>query len=213
MTKLQWSIAALLVLIAGGIAMWQLPRDRSAPAPAPPAPAAAVPSAAPSLRGDVAIDARRQQLMGVTTEAVARAPLAPEVRASGVVLYDETRQVEVNTRVGGWIRDLAADYTGKPVKAGEPLFTLYSPELLATENEYLLARRGHAQAGHAEVDSVRQYSDRLLQAARDRLLVWDLSPSDLEALEQAGQASGVVTFRAPASGVIVEKAAVKGMRV
>ena len=212
MTRLRWSIVALLVLVAASAALWKLSRDRSAfPSAAQPSSAPLVPAA--NARGDLTIDARRQQLIGVTTETVTKAALAPEVRASGVVLYDETRQVEVNTRIAGWIRDLFADYTGKPIRAGEALFTLYSPELLATENEYLLARRGHGQAGHAEIESVRQFSDRLLQAARDRLLIWDLSPADLEELEQKEQATGVVTFRAPASGVIVEKAAVKGMRV
>jgi Cu(I)/Ag(I) efflux system membrane fusion protein/cobalt-zinc-cadmium efflux system membrane fusion protein len=211
MTRLRWAIVALVVFTAGGLALWKLRPDGPARSAAPPP--ATPPPAVANARGDVAIDTRRQQLLGVTTEAVTRAALAPEVRASGAVLYDETRQVEVNTRVGGWIRDLFADYTGKPVKTGEPLFTLYSQELLATENEYLLARRGHGQAGHAEVDSVRQFSDRLLQAARDRLLIWDLSPTDLEDLEEKGQASGVVTFRSPAGGVVVEKAAVKGMRV
>jgi Cu(I)/Ag(I) efflux system membrane fusion protein/cobalt-zinc-cadmium efflux system membrane fusion protein len=211
MTKLRAFIVALVILTAAGGGVWWFSRDHSTASPAPlsePPPAADA-----NARGDVAIDTRRQQLMGVTTETVTKAPLAPEVRASGVVLFDETRQIEVNTRVGGWIRDLSADYTGKPVKAGDVLFTLYSPELLATENEYLLARRGHGQAGQAEVESVRQYSDRLLQAARDRLLVWDLSPADIEALEQREQATGVITVRSAASGVIVEKAAVKGMRV
>lgn len=212
MTKLRWSLVALIVVGAAGVGVWRFSREQSSPTPAA-QPSAPPPAAAVNARGDVTIDARRQQLMGVTTEAVTRAPLALEVKASGVVLYDETRQVEVNTRVGGWIRELAADYTGKPVKAGDALFTLYSPELLATENEYLLARRGRGQAGHAEVESVRQYSDRLLQAARDRLLVWDLSPADLEDLEQKEEATGVINVQSPASGVIVDKAAVKGMRV
>ena len=212
MTKLRWSVVALVVLAAAGVGVWRFSRDRFTPAAAAP-PSTPPPAVDAHARGDVAIDTRRQQLMGVTTEAVIMASLAPEVRAAGVVLYDETRQVEVNTRVGGWIRDLSADYTGKPLKAGDALFTLYSPELLATENEYLLARKGHGQAGDAEVESVRQYSDRLLQAARDRLQVWDLSPTDLEDLEQRGQATGVITVRSPASGVIVEKAGVKGMRV
>jgi RND family efflux transporter MFP subunit len=212
MTKFRWSIVALVLVVAVGVGVWRFSRTPSTPASAA---LASTPArvADTNARGDVTIDARRQQLMGVTTETVSRGPLAPDVRASGVVLYDETRQVEVNTRIGGWIRDLSADYTGKPVKAGDALFTLYSPELLATENEYLLARRGHGQAGHSEVESVRQYSERLLQAARDRLLVWDLSPADLEDLEQREQATGVMVVRSPASGVIVEKAAVKGMRV
>jgi Cu(I)/Ag(I) efflux system membrane fusion protein/cobalt-zinc-cadmium efflux system membrane fusion protein len=121
--------------------------------------------------------------------------------------------VEVNTRVSGWVRDLFADYTGKPVRSGEPLFTLYSPELLTTENEYLLAHRGHGQATSSQVEDVQKYSARLLEAARQRLLLWDVPEGHITELEQRGQAAGIVTFRAPANGVLVEKAAVKGMRV
>jgi Cu(I)/Ag(I) efflux system membrane fusion protein/cobalt-zinc-cadmium efflux system membrane fusion protein len=176
-------------------------------------PAASAPMPAGTARGDVMVDTRRQQLIGVRTEAVSRGPIAQEIRAVGLVRYDETRQAEVNTKIDGWIRDLYADYTGKAVRAGDPLFTLYSPELLTTQNEYLLARRGHTQAEHAEVGAVRHYSDRLLQAARERLLLWDLGADDVEELEQAGKATGIVAFRSPVGGVLVEKAAVKGMRV
>ena len=92
-------------------------------------------------------------------------------------------------------------------------FTLYSPALLTTQNEYLLARRGHAHAETSEVATVRDYSDRLLDAARQRLRLWDLTESDIQELDQKGQATGLVTFRAPSGGVVVEKIAVEGMRV
>ena len=164
-------------------------------------------------RGDVTIDARRQQLIGVRTEAVSRGSLAEDVRAVGVVTYDETRQREINTKIDGWIRGLDADYTGKAIRAGDPLFTLYSPALLTTQNEYLLARRGHAHAETSDVATVRDYSDRLLDAARQRLRLWDLTESDIQELDQKGQATGLVTFRAPSGGVVVEKLAVEGMRV
>ena len=96
-------------------------------------------------RADVSLDTRRQQLIGVRTLRVAHAVMAPEIRAAGTVTYDETRQVEVNTRIDGWIRDLYADYTGRAVKHGEPLFTLYSPDLIAEQNDYLLALRGRSE--------------------------------------------------------------------
>ena len=178
------------------------------------APAAqGAPPAGSTPRGAVAIDTRRQQLIGVRTEAVTRGALNGEIQAVATVRYDETRQTEVSTRVSGWIRELFADYTGKPVKKGEPLFTLYSPELLTAQNEFLLAHRGHAQAGRSEIDSVRTYSERLVQAARARLTVWDIAAGDIDELERSGQASGVVTMRSPADGVLVEKAALAGMRV
>jgi RND family efflux transporter MFP subunit len=180
------------------------------------APTARVPAAAgtgTTLRGDVLIDARRQQLTGVRTEAVRLEQFGAAIRATGAVRYDETRQAEVSTRISGWIRDLYADYTGRAVRAGEPLFTLYSPELLTTESEYLLAHRAHGRAAQSELDDVRSYSERLLSAARQRLLLWEVSADHIHELERRGEATGIVTVRSPATGVLVDKAAVKGMRV
>lgn len=164
-------------------------------------------------RGEVSVDARRQQLIGVRTAPVVRGSIASEIRVVGTVRFDERRQAEVNTRVDGWIRELFADYTGKPVRQGDALFTLYSPELLTTQNEYLLARRGHTHSAGAEVSQVRDYADRLIQAARDRLLRFDMSEEDIRALEQRGTATDAITVRAPIAGVVVDKPAIRGMRV
>ena len=164
-------------------------------------------------RGEIVIDPRRQQLIGVRIAPVQRTSIGHEVRAAGVVRFDETRQAEISTKVDGWIRDLRADYTGRAITRGETLFTLYSPGLLAAQNEYLLAMRGHATASSAELPSIRDYSERLRQAARERLLRWDLSEADIRALEQRGRANDTIAFRSPVTGTIVEKMAVEGMRV
>ena len=164
-------------------------------------------------RGEVVIDPRRQQLIGVRTVSVKRATLGHEVRAAGVVRVDETRQSEITSKVDGWIRDLRADYTGRTITRGELLFSLYSPALIAAQNEYLLAHRGHAGAANAELPTVRDHAERLLQAARERLLRWDLTEADIRTLEERGRAAETVPFRSPVSGTIVEKLAVEGMRV
>jgi RND family efflux transporter MFP subunit len=164
-------------------------------------------------RGEVTLDTRRQQLIGVRTVRVQRSAMAPEIRAAGTLTYDETRQAEINTRVDGWIRDLYADYTGRPIRRGEPLFTLYSPDLVATQNEYLLALRGQAQESRAEAGNLREYSDRLVDAARERLLRLDMTAADIDELQRTGRAAETITFRSPVSGVILEKPAVRGMRV
>ena len=164
-------------------------------------------------RGEVTLDTRRQQLIGVRTTPVVRGSIAGDIRVVGTVQFDETRQAEINTRVDGWIRELFADYTGKPVRQGDPLFTLYSPELVTTQNELLLALRGHAKAAGAEVAQVREYSERLLQAARARLARWDMSAEDIARLEQGGQVMETITVRSPVSGVVVDKQAIQGMRV
>ena len=164
-------------------------------------------------RGEVVIDARRLQLIGVRIVPVRRTAIGGELRVPGVVRFDETRQAEISTKVDGWIRDLHADYTGRTITRGEQLFTLYSPALVAAQNEYMLAQRGHASAAGAEIDTVRDHAERLVQAARERLLRWDLSEADIRALEERGRASDTVPFRSPVSGTIVEKVAVEGMRV
>jgi RND family efflux transporter MFP subunit len=152
-------------------------------------------------------------LIGVRTVAARHEVLAPEIRASATVTYDETRQAEINTRVDGWIKDLMADYTGRPIRRGEALLTLYSPDILATQNEFLLAQRGQEHAGHAPSEEFRQYAERIVAAARERLIRLEMTPEEIDALEKSGRAVDTITFRSPVSGVIVEKAALRGMRV
>jgi len=184
------------------------PADHSSMPPPPAAPAGDVPA-----RGEVTIDSRRLQQIGVRIAPVRRTTIGHEVRAAGVVRFDETRQAEITTKVDGWIRDLRADFTGRVITRGEPLFTLYSPALLAAQNEYLLTIRGHAQASNSELPSVRGYAERLHQAARERLQRWDLSEADIQEIEQRGRATDTVPFRSPVAGTIVEKMAVEGMHV
>jgi multidrug efflux pump subunit AcrA (membrane-fusion protein) len=152
-------------------------------------------------------------LIGVRTVRVARAVMAPHIRAAGTVTYDETRQVEVNTRIDGWVRELYADYTGRLVQRGEPLFTLYSPDLIAEQNDYLLALRGRSKLGAADPAGLSDYSDRLAAAARERLLRLQMTDAEIDEVARAGRAAETVTFRSPATGVIVEKTALRGMRV
>ncbi len=164
-------------------------------------------------RAPVRIDARRQQLIGVRTVAAERSDLAREVRAVGIVRYDETRLSDVNLKLDGWIDELFVDSTGQPVRAGDPLFTLYSPELVATQNEYLLARRSRDQLAASEIADARNYADRLVTAARRRLELWDLPADQVAELERTGEPRTHVVFRSPSSGFVVEKTAVRGQHV
>jgi RND family efflux transporter MFP subunit len=169
--------------------------------------------AAEEPRSDVTIDARRQQLIGVRVAPVQRIVLSSTVRTTGVVRYDETRQTDVNVKLDGWIRDLYVDYTGQSVRRGDRLFTLYSPDLLATQNEFLLALKSREQIQTSQVADAREYADRLVDAARQRLALWDLSPEQIATIEQTRQPLSAVTFTAPANGFVVEKQAVRGMHV
>ncbi len=180
-----------------------MPNSPTAPATDKAAPPAA------TARGEVTIDPRRQQLIGVRTVPVTRAPLEHTLRAVGVVRYDETRQADVNVKVEGWIRDLNIDYTGQPIRAGQPLFTLYSPDLLTTENEYLLALKTRDQMQQSMIPDARERAEALVVSARQRLLLWDLTAEQIATLETKRQASEAVVFRAPVSGFVIEKQAVK----
>lgn len=164
-------------------------------------------------RGDVTLDLRRQQLIGVRTIAVSRAVLQEQIRALGTVRYDERRLTDVNVKIEGWIRDLYVDYTGQPISAGQPLFTLYSPELLTTENEYLLALAGRDRLQQSPVTDARDSADRLVASARQRLALWDVSADDIRAMDERRVPRDVVTFRSPAGGFVIEKQALKGLHV
>jgi Cu(I)/Ag(I) efflux system membrane fusion protein/cobalt-zinc-cadmium efflux system membrane fusion protein len=119
----------------------------------------------------------------------------------------------VNVKVDGYIRDLYVDYTGQPVRKGQPLFSLYSPELLTTENEYLLALKTRDQLQQSQIADARERADALVNAARQRLSLWDLPPEDITALEQTREPRTAVVFRSPAAGFVAEKTAVAGMHV
>ena len=213
------TLAAAGVLWRNGltrlVSTWRSDRasapSASAPGPPPSLAAAAAPSTPP--RVPVTLDARRQQLIGVRTARATRVMVAPEVRAVGTVRLDERRQTEVSVKADGWIRDLRANFTGRPVGVGEILFTLYSPDLIATQEEYLLAVRGRTQAAAGQVSELRDYSSRLVDAARERLRRWDVGDEELQELEQRGAAFETIPVRSPAAGVIVEKTAIEGMHV
>jgi len=181
------------------------------------APSAATPAgtAAPSQepRSDLTLDTRRRQLVGVRTARVERAPLDRVVRAPGVVRFDETRQADINVKLDGWIRDLKVDYTGQAVRRGQPLFTLYSPELLAAENEYLLALRSREAMQASRVADVRDQAERLVASARQRFELWDVPAGHIEELERTRKATGTVLVTSGVSGFVLEKTAVEGRRV
>ena len=155
----------------------------------------------------------QRQLIGVTSATVERTTLKKIIRAVARVDFDERHLTDVTFKVGGWVQDLFVDYTGKPVRKGEPLLTLYSPDLVTSQEEYLLALRTCDQLTQSSLPEARNGSRRLVDAARRRLLLWDLAPQQLKTLEERGEPQTYVTLSAPASGIVIEKMAVKGMRV
>ena len=169
--------------------------------------AAAAAPASTGPAGEVRIAPERLQKIGVTTAQVRRASLAPEIRAAGRVTWDETRLHDVSLKVRGWIEELHVDAVGDRVERGEVLFTLYSPELYAAQNEYLQALRAQARARET---GAPDRADYLVRAARNRLALWDIAPADLERLARAGAPFERLPIRAPARGYVVEKNVVAG---
>ena len=164
-------------------------------------------------RAEINLDLRRRQLAGVRTVPVERATATRTLRTVGIVTYDETRLVDVNLQIEGWIRELHADFTGKFVEQGDPLFTLYSPELLSTEQEYVLALDTRDALQGSQVPDALEHADRLVASARRRLELWDLPADHLEMLDATGDAQTTVTFRSPSTGYVIEKTVVQGAHV
>lgn len=164
-------------------------------------------------RAEITIDPRRQQLIGVRTVPVERRALTATVRTVGMVRYDETRLADVNLKLEGWVRDLYVDTTGEFVTVGQPLFTLYSPELVTTQNEYLLALKARERVRHSQLADAREHADRLVESAKQRLALWDLPADQFDELEESRQAQTVMVFRSPATGYVIEKNALKGQHV
>ncbi|HKW00008.1 MAG TPA: FixH family protein [Vicinamibacterales bacterium] len=142
-----------------------------------------------------------------------RGELSQAIRTVGVVRSDETRVVDVNVKIEGWIRELTADYTGRFVRQGEPLLTLYSPDLLATEQEYVLALGTRDQLQSSVMPDAKTRADALVAAARQRLVLWDLAPAELRELDETRTAKDALVVRAPTSGFVIDKAVVKGAHV
>jgi len=160
--------------------------------------------------GAVAIPAVTRQLIGVRTVPVTYAPLAQEIRAVGTVEYDERKLTKVNLRVSGWIERVFVNAIGQSVRAGQPMLTLYSPDLLATQDEYLLAVKAQAQLEGSPVAEARQQAAALVASARERLRLWNLTDEQIGAIERRGKAERVLAVYAPSSGIVLKRQALPG---
>ena len=169
--------------------------------------------------GTVVIDPARRQSIGVRTAVAAARPITATIRAAGKVEYDETRRTEISLKFGGWVRQIHVDYTGRMVQKGEPLVSVYSPELFSAEQEFLQALRpvptgaGSGMAGMGSASGgpgASSMDPELAAAARQRLRLWDITSAQIDAIARSGKPLESVPILAPASGVVVEKNVVEG---
>jgi Cu(I)/Ag(I) efflux system membrane fusion protein len=155
--------------------------------------------------GTVVLDADTQQKIGVTYTTVRRAPLKRTIRTVGLLQMDDEKISRVHVKVSGWIDKVDLNYVGKLVKKGQPLFTLYSPDLVSTEQEYLIARKGQQYLAKTAYTDVSSEADSLLSATRDRLNLWDISDAQIHELETSGKASRLMTLYSPISGFVMTR--------
>jgi membrane fusion protein, copper/silver efflux system len=163
--------------------------------------------------GALQVTPERQQLIGLRFGQVSYGSPAQEFRSVGRVAIDETGTTRVHARVEGWIEHVHADFVGELITKGQPLLTLYSPELLATQQELLLALQARAIMSKSSLHEARGNSDALVEAVRRRLELWNFNRSQIEAVEKSGKPIPSVTIFAPASGFITSRNAFPGQKI
>jgi RND family efflux transporter MFP subunit len=149
----------------------------------------------------------KQQLIGMRSVPAEMGTLTKEIRIAGKVTYDETHLTHIHSKVSGYIEEVFADSVGKPVRAGDPLFTIYSPDLLATQQDFLLALKSRDLLRNSTVASAAMGSENLIAAARERLRLWDVSDQEIQTLETEGKVKRAIAVYSPVTGIVMERAA------
>ena len=160
--------------------------------------------------GTVRIDPVTQQNIGVRTSTVEVVSLPRTARTTGRFEASEEGQVAISPKISGWVERLHVKYEGARVRKGEPLFELYSPELVSTQEEYLLALRSQERLAASGATADAQ---RLVDAARRRLAYWDITDEQVRCLEETGEPQKTLTFYAPATGTVTETSVTEGQQV
>jgi len=162
----------------------------------------------------VVLSPDKVQLIGVRTAAAAYHVVDRQIRTVGKVEPDETQLAFVNTKVAGWVKKLYIDYTGQNVVKGQPLLSIYSPDLVSAQDEYLLALRAKAAASAKEgLEDVTASQQSLIESAKRRLVLWDITEDQIMELEKSGKPQTDITLHAPLDGIVLEKMVLEGTYV
>ena len=164
-------------------------------------------------RAAVALSPERRRVLGLRSAPVQMVNLQRTIRTVGRVTADERRLHHVHTKFEGYVEKLFVDFVGKEVRRGEPLVSIFSPELVATQEEYLLALRARERLASGGIASVARGGADLVDAAKRRLLLWDIRPADIERLERTGQVRRTLDLYSDVDGYVVDKHALQGMRI
>ena len=166
-----------------------------------------------STGGIITIDPVTVQNMGVRTSPVIRTDFSRTIRTVGNIDYNEKRLYTVTTKISGWIEKLNVDYTGQQVRKGQPLLEIYSPELVITQEEYLLALKNKELVKETSFASIREGAESLVNSTRKRLQYWDIPEEAINHLEKKGEVRKTIQLHSPANGVVTHKNAIEGMKV
>lgn len=163
-------------------------------------------SSAPKMApGTVMLSSDSQQLIGVRYTEVRRERLVRTIRAVGVVQMDDEKISRVHVKTPGWIQKVYLNYVGKLVRKGQPLFTIYSPDLVSTEQEYLIALKGQEYLSQAPNSDAISGAASLLRATRERLRLWDISDAQVQELEKTGKVEQYMTLNSPTTGFVMTR--------
>jgi Cu(I)/Ag(I) efflux system membrane fusion protein len=204
------AVAAFLYLKQGGVDPAQPQVHVHGVSQAKAQPAAPMEEEAPTIE----ITDDQQRLIGVKTAVAEMAAMVKTIRATGRVEYDEQQLFTLNAKVEGWIERLHGATTGLFLKKGEPLLEIYSPELLAAQQELISLSAWKRSGGTSSVDTMLDAdAERLRDAARQRLRLWDIAEAQIDRIVRTGKAERILTIASPASGYVVKRYATRGMRV
>jgi Cu(I)/Ag(I) efflux system membrane fusion protein/cobalt-zinc-cadmium efflux system membrane fusion protein len=161
----------------------------------------------------VSITPATRERMGLTLGTVEKKALFHDVRTSARIVADETRLFRVSTKIEGWVDKLFVNVTGQEVKKGDPLLTIYSPDLVSAQQEYLIAAKTEEKLAAATSSDAFAGSQSLLAAARRRLQLWDISGEQIDRLAKTGEVEKNLTLQSPSSGWVIEKSVLPGQKV
>ncbi|MBA3016137.1 MAG: efflux RND transporter periplasmic adaptor subunit [Proteobacteria bacterium] len=159
----------------------------------------------------ISIDPVTIQNMGISTAKVEQKALHRDLRTVGLVAYDESRQYSINSKVSGWIERLTVNETGQFVKKGTPLLSIYSPDLVSAQEEYLLALNNNQALAKSDFPQIAEGAQRLLEASRSRLKYWDISEQQISELTKTGKVRKTMTLYSSYSGIVTMKMVNEGM--
>ena len=161
----------------------------------------------------IVVSADQKRLLGITFGAVEQRPITRDMRTSARIVPDETRLYRVTTKTEGYVDELFVNVTGQAVQKGEPLLSIYSPELLASQEEFLTARAAAGQVSGSSHESIARGGASLADAARRRLKLWDISDAQISRLERTGKIEKNLKLLAPAGGYVIEKNILAGQKI